>query len=408
MKELSENITIAYRSIRGQMLRTVLTILIIAFGIMALVGMLTAIDVLEQNINQSFQFLGANTFVIQKNSEMGDGPNRTAPNRAITFEEATLFKERYAFPSTVSVSGAASYTAVVQFGSEKTQPNIPLVGGDENYLATGGFEIEQGRNFSNSEIQTGADVVLIGEDISELLFKGANPVDKFVNIGTRRYLVVGLLKKGGSGINTGRDRTAIIPITNMRAYYGGGSTSYAINVLVPKPTMMDIGIQEATGVFRAIRQVPVNKEPNFEFERSDSIINSILGMTSYMAMGAFLIGIITMLGALTGLVNIMLVSVNERTVEIGVRKALGAKRKNILAQFLLEAILICQIGGVLGIVLGILNGNSLTLIMGGSFVMPWLWIIVSIVICFITGIVSGVYPAIKASKLNPVEALRYE
>lgn len=408
MKEFSENLTIAYRSIRGQMLRTVLTILIIAFGIMALVGMLTAIDVLEQNINQSFQFLGSNTFVIQKNSEMGDGPSRTAPNRAISFEEATLFKERYSFPSTVSISGAASYTAVVQFGKEKTQPNIPLVGGDENYLATGGFEIETGRNFSNSEIQTGADVVLIGEDISEALFKGASPIEKFVNIGTRRYMVVGLLKKGGSGINTGRDRTAIIPITNMRAFYGGATTSYAINVLVPKPTMMDIGIQEATGVFRAIRQVPISKEPNFEFERSDSIINSILGMTQYMEWAAYFIGAITLLGALTGLVNIMLVSVNERTREIGVRKALGAKRKNILFQFLLEAILICQIGGALGIILGILNGNSLTLVMGGSFVVPWVWIIISIIICFFTGILSGVYPAFKAAALDPVDALRYE
>ena len=408
MKELSENITIAFRSIQGQMLRTVLTILIIAFGIMALVGMLTAIDVLEQNISSSFQSLGSNTFTITQESDEQDRNSKKAPNRIISYEEATLFKERYAFPSTVSISGYASHTGVVQFGKEKTQPNIPVIGGDDNYLATGGFEIEKGRNFSNAELQTGADVVIIGEDISEGIFKGADPVEKFVSVGTRRYMVVGTLKKSGSGINTGRDRSAIIPITNMRAYYGGGSTSYAISVMVPQPTMMDIGIQEATGVFRAIRGVPIGLEPNFTFERSDSIINSIMEMTSSLAFGAIIIGMITLLGAVTGLVNIMLVSVNERTREIGVRKALGAKRRNILIQFLLEAILICQLGGILGTILGMLNGNLLTLIIGGSFVVPWLWIIVSVVICFAVGIIAGVYPAVKASKLDPVDALRYE
>lgn len=412
MKELAENIDIAFRSIGGQLLRTVLTILIIAFGIMALVGMLTAIDVLEQNIHTSFQFLGSNTFVIQNKKNMGGRPARVnrkeAPNREISFEEAKAFKERYSFPSLVSISAFATSTGIIRYEEEKTQPNIPVSGGDENYLATGGFEIEKGRNFSFDELQSGADVVIIGEDIEEALFKGVNPVDKFVNIGTRRYMVVGVLKKSGSGINTGRDRSAIIPISNLRAYYANPSTSYTINVLLPQATMMDAGITEAEGLFRAIRRVPPGKNPNFEFERSDSIINSILSMTETLAIGAVVIGLITLLGAVTGLVNIMLVSVNERTVEIGVRKALGAKRRSILFQFLAEAILICQIGGLLGIALGILNGNSLTFFMGGKFVIPWMWISIAVGLCFLVGIIAGVYPAIKASRLDPVEALRHE
>lgn len=412
MKELFENIDIAYRSIRGQMLRTVLTILIIAFGIMALVGMLTAIDVLEQNINTSFQFLGSNTFVIQSSVNSGGRPQkrtrREAPPKVISYDEAIRFKERYTFPSTVSISAFATATGIIQYGKDKTQPNIPVSGGDENFILTGGYEIEMGRNFSQGELQTGADVVIIGEDIADGLFKGTNPVDKFVNIGTRRYMVIGVLKKSGSGINTGRDRTAIIPISNLRAYYAGPGTSYAINVIVPKAEMMDAAILEAEGVFRSIRGITASMKPNFEFERSDSIINSILSMTSTLAFGAIIIGMITLLGAVTGLVNIMLVSVNERTVEIGVRKALGAKRRSILIQFLAEAILICQVGGALGIVFGILNGNSLTFFMGGNFVIPWLWITIAVVLCFVVGIIAGVYPAIKASRLDPVEALRHE
>lgn len=408
-KELGENITIAFRSIRGQMLRTVLTILIIAFGIMALVGMLTAIDVLEQNISSSFQALGSNTFTITKANEWHDNSDtKRAPNRSITFEEATLFKERYIFPSVISISGVATEAGIIKYVNEKTQPNIPVIGGDENYLTTSGFEIDKGRNFSNAEMQTGADVVIIGEDIEDALFKGNNPVDRFVSVGTRRYLVVGTLKTSGSGINTGRDRTAIIPITNLRAYYGGAKTSYSINVMVSKPTMMDVAVQEATGVFRAIRSVPIGMESNFEFDRSDSIINTIKGLSSKLVLGAVIIGLITLLGAVTGLINIMLVSVNERTREIGVRKALGAKRKNILIQFLLEAILICQVGGLLGALFGMINGNSLTFFMGGTFVVPWVWIIGSILLCFFVGIIAGVYPAIKASKLDPVDALRYE
>lgn len=409
--QLFENIVIAWRSIKGQLLRTVLTIFIIGLGIMSLVGMLTAIDVLKQSINEQFSFLGSNTFTIRNrgsNMRFGKGGQKAKKHPQISYEEALRFKEEFNYPSVVSVSANATPVGVLKYGSKKTHPNIPVIGGDENYLETGGFEIEHGRNFNTTEIQNGHNVVIIGDEIRKNFFDTNTGIGEGIWIGAKQFRVIGTLKSKGSGMGMGNDRSTIIPLNNLRTTFKNEKTSFVVTVKCFNPEGMDNVVGEATGLFRIIRNDKPGKESSFEIMKSDSLINELLGMTKYISMGSIAIAVITLLGALIGLLNIMLVSVTERTREIGVRKAIGATRNSIAFQFLIEAILICQLGGALGVFLGILMGNLLTIILGGAFIIPWNWIIVAVLVCFFVGVLSGFYPALKASKLDPVEALRYE
>jgi len=410
-RQLRENITIAWRSIKGQMLRTVLTIFIIALGIMSLVGMLTAIDVLKQSINENFAFLGANTFTIRDRgfrASFGKGGQRAKKHPIITYEQAISFKNEFEFPATVSISALASRAAVIKNGSKKTNPNIMVTGGDENYIEASGFAVEEGRNFTNEEVQTGRNVVIIGAEIKKNLFNNNDCLEQAVSIGPKRYRIIGVLEAKGAGIGMSNDRSVIITLNNLRQNYKTEKTSFAITVKVGNADLIDPGIDAATGGFRIARGDLAGEDPSFEIVKSDSIIKQLLGMTSYISIGSVVIAIITLLGALIGLLNIMLVSVTERTREIGVRKAIGATRNGIAFQFLIEAILICQLGGALGVFLGIGIGNLMTLIFGGAFIIPWNWIITAVIVCFVVGVISGFYPAMRAAKLDPVESLRHE
>ncbi len=411
LRQLRENIVIAWRSIKGQLLRTVLTIFIIALGIMSLVGMLTAIDVLKQTINDNFAFLGANTFTIRNKGfkvQFSNNGQRPKKHSVITYEQAMQFKNDYLFPSAVSVSAIATRAGVIKHASKKTNPNIIITGCDENYLDASGFEIQEGRNFTPEEVQTGRNVTVIGAEIKKNLFGNNDCVDQEISIGPKRYTIIGVLVGKGAGIGISNDRSVLISLNNLRQNYKNDKTSFAITVKVGQAELVDPGIEEATGIFRICRSDLPGRESSFEVVKSDSIINELLGMTAYISIGSVVIAVITLFGALIGLLNIMLVSVTERTREIGVRKAIGATRRSIALQFLIEAILICQLGGALGVVMGIAIGNLLTLLFGGSFIIPWNWIITAVIVCFVVGVISGFYPALRASKLDPVESLRYE
>ena len=386
--------------------------LIIAIGITALVGILTAIDSIKQSINSNFTSLGANTFTI-RNKELvvriGRSGRKPKKYPEITFEQAERFKALFTFRSNVSVSTVASQGATLKYKSLKTNPNIAVFAGDENYLQSGGYELSQGRNFSVTEVERSANVVIIGQEIVKKIFpKQKNVINEVVNIGVGKYKIIGILEEKGASMGMGGDKVIIIPITNGRQYFGNDNMSYVLNVTSENPQEMQIAEGEAKGLLRQIRQVKLGQPDNFEIVKSDSLANILIDNIKYVTIAATIIGFITLLGAAIGLMNIMLVSVTERTREIGIRKSLGATSKNIRFQFLVEAVVICQLGGLLGIVLGIATGNVTSYFVGAGFIIPWFWILSGLFICLTVGLIAGIYPAIKASQLDPVEALRNE
>jgi putative ABC transport system permease protein len=407
-----ENMRLALRAIRGNMLRTSLTFLIIAFGIMALVGILTAVASLKSSIYSNFTSLGSNTFTIVQsgsNIRRHGGGFQEKEGPVITYEQARLFKERYHFPSQISLGIFANENATVTNGSKKTNPNIGVWGIDENYLQVSGYDLAEGRYFTNSEVQNGANTILLGTDVVSKLFgDDAEPIGQYVFIGNSRYEVIGVLKSKGNSLVRSADNQVFIPILNAIRSYTGYNHSVSLGVMVPRVEQLDVASDEATGVFRNIRGLKLNQKDDFEIDRADALANSVIDNMSTITAAAIIIGIITLFGAGIGLMNIMLVSVTERTREIGVTKALGATKSVIRTQFLIEAIVICQIGGALGIVLGILAGNCVSLLIGGTFIIPWGPILLGISFCFIVGLAAGIYPAIRASRLDPIEALRYE
>jgi putative ABC transport system permease protein len=409
----SEILSMAFQSIRANMLRAVLTLMIIAFGIMALVGILTAIDAIAYSLNDNFSGLGANSFSIERKwSEVSSnrGGKRQKVSDPIRFDDAIAFKERFDFPAKVSVAHWATSLATVKFKSEKTNPNIGLVGVDENYFDVKGLDIGHGRNFSKMEVDAGQPKAIIGNDIVKSLFndKPEKALDQVIVVGTVRYRVIGILKSKGSSMGNRSERAVYAPLHNVRNYYGGDDTNYELMVSVNDAMDIEPAKSEATGLFRQVRRLRPSQEDDFELFSSDSLVGILKENTTNLRLATIAIGLMTLLGAAIGLMNIMLVSVTERTREIGIYKALGATRRSVLTQFLLEAILICQMGGITGIFLGILIGNIVTPFLGGSFLIPWGWMFLGLTLCMIVGVVSGFYPAMKAARLDPIEALRYE
>lgn len=406
-----ENLKVSIQSVRTNKVRTILTILIIAFGIMALVGILTAIDSIENSITKQFTMLGANSFTIESRSmniQVSDKRYRKKNHHYISYQEAKRFKDEFVFPGVVSISIDASRMATAKYKSEKTNPNIWVLGADENYLRVSGKELSRGRNFSSSEIETNRNFALVGSEIVNSLFEDSeNPLNKVISVGSGKYKIIGVLEPQGSGF-MGDERLCVLPVTNVRQYFSRPRMSFKINVLPDDPKLLDVMVSEAEGVFRVVRGLTARDESDFNITQSDNLVNILIESMGKVSLAASIIGLITLLGATVGLMNIMLVSVTERTKEIGIRKAIGAKAKMIKQQFLFEAILIGQMGGVVGIVLGLLVGNLMSALLKSPFVVPWIWIFGGVAACFIVGLVSGYIPAVKASKLDPIKALHHE
>lgn len=409
----SEILGMALQNIRSNMLRAVLTLLIIAFGIMALVGILTAIDAIAFSLNNNFSGLGANSFRIERKWEevkSRQGGRTQKAGDPIRFEQAMEFKERFKNDATVSVAFRGSNTLMVKAGDKKTNPNVGLIGADENYFGVKGMEIEYGRGFSITEVQDGQAKAVVGREIVKLLFddRPEKALDQIIMVGDNRYRIVGVLKSKGASMGSNTDRTVFATLLSVKMHYATNETSYNLLVAVRNATDMEMAQSEATGLFRQIRKLRPGQDDDFGIFASDSLVAILKDNTRYLRWAAMAIGAITLFAAAIGLMNIMLVSVTERTREIGIYKSLGATKRSILLQFLTEAIAICQIGGIVGVLLGILIGNVVMIFMGGTFLIPWLWILLGLTLCMIVGVVSGFYPALKAAQLDPIEALRYE
>jgi putative ABC transport system permease protein len=405
-----ENLKISFRAIRSNKVRAILTICIIAIGIMALVGILTAIDSIKSSLTNQFTMMGANSFTITSrgmNIQVGNDRSRTKNFSRISYREAEEFKNRFTEAAFVSISFNASGLSTVKYGSEKTNPNVSLMGADENQLTVAGYEIETGRNFSADEIQSIRHNVIIGSDIVKDLFPGIDPLGKDITVAGMKLTVTGVLKTKGSGFGN-PDRVCFMPITTARQYFSRPNMTFNITIMPINAVNLDVMTGEAEAVFRTVRNLNPKDESDFNISKSDNIVNMLLKNIRFVTLAATIIGIVTLFGAAVGLMNIMLVSVTERTREIGVRKAIGAKTQTIKYQFLFESIMIGQLGGIFGIILGILIGNAVSSMLKSSFVVPWVWVFTGIVVCFIVGVVSGYAPAVKAANIDPIEALRYE
>lgn len=409
---LVENIREGLRSVKANMLRSVLTALIVAIGITSLVGILTAIDGIEYSVSESLSSLGVNTFDMYSKWNRGtnqDGVKEKVYPR-LTLSEVQKFVEQYNVPSSVSLSARLTNLAEVKHGSQKTNPNVDIRGANEEYIAIKGLNIMEGRNFSRFEIQYGSKVAVIGYKLAQALYgDDPKPVNTEISFKGTQFKVIGLLKEKGDLSENNYDNMVIIPILVANQMAAGQPLRYVLTIGIQDAKQVDYAMGEATGLMRKIRQDRVENGNSFEIEKSESLAQELESITNGLRFGGFGVGFITLLGASIALMNIMLVSVTERTREVGVRKALGATPLRIRQQFVIEAIVVCLLGGIGGVILGILVGNLISKAIGiDAFVVPWLWMMVGMLICIFVGLLSGYYPAHKASKLDPIESLRFE
>lgn len=418
---LTDTLSLSWRTIRTNKVRTAITVAIITFGIMALVGILTAIEAMKQKLTDSFAFIGANSFSIRhKERKINLGGRKTEQlskkefreraalsGQPVSWQEARAFQRQFNFPAVVSVASAHNRNVVAAFGQRATSPNTQMIGGDEHYITLNGYEVELGRNFTQTECESAQNTCLLGADVAARLFKGnrAAAPGQTILLNNIPFRVTGILKAKGSAGFLSFDNVVIASVNAFRNLYGG---SFTIGVKVNSIQVMDAAIAEATGTFRAVRKLQLTDENNFFFEKSDRLANIFIQASATITFAAIAIGLITLFGAAIGLMNIMMVSVNERTREVGLIKAIGGERRAIKQQFLAEALLISLAGAAAGIILGLLAGNLVGYFLQTHFVVPWKWVAGGIVLCTLTGLAAGGYPAWKASRLDPINALRYE
>lgn len=413
MSMFAENIKQGLGSVKAHATRAIITSSIIAIGIAALVGILTSISAMQIAVTKTFSKMGSQSFTI-KNAGGVKRYGEVDDNTRLTFDEAWEFQKRMeGRNSTVALSINADFAGKASFQSAETNPNVRVIGIDEDYLKTANYELGAGRTFTDNEVTRAVPVVVVGQEIVDKLFPGSDKMGRAINqviaVNGKPYRVVGSLQTKGSSMGmSGGDRVIFVPITRAKRDMKNMQDNCMINVAVDKVLDLDESMSEAYTLMRRIKRLKPGEDENFVIQQSTAMAKEALENIKMVSGVGTVIAIITLLGAAVSLMNIMLVSVTERTREIGLRKALGATAKQIKNQFLIEAVVICQIGGAGGIILGLIIGNLVGVALGAGFVAPWEWMLLAVVVCIVVGLGAGLYPASRASRLDPIEALRFD
>ena len=413
---ISELFRMAIAAITSHKLRSFLTLVGIIAGVASIIGVMTGISVVQSTIEAELSVLGTTVFQVQKWA--AGGPLSEAERlkimrrRPTTVEHANAIREQV---KTVSLVGSElwSFGHVVKYRDIKTDPNMTMCGGTPEYAPNNTHYIAHGRNLSNEDIKIGRNVVVLGHALAQKVFPWIDPLQKIVKIDGRKFTVIGIFEEKKSALGGNFDNYILIPISVYQQIYGmrdkfGRENSVNITVRAISPELLQDAIAETRAVMRKERGLKPNEEDDFTIFTNDSQIKAFNRTTGGIKAGAFVIGIIALIVAGIGIMNIMLVSVTERTREIGLRKSIGAKRKSILTQFLLEAIILCNIGGLIGVLVGFGLGNLVTIFTGFDINIPLNWAVIGLIFCTAVGLVFGMWPAHKASVLNPIESLRYE
>lgn len=411
--QLADIFGLTKQSIKGNRLRSNLTIAIITLGVWALISIITVIQILENNILTSFSAMGTNSFTVQAEGLRGSRrhSNRRQSNRnpTITYQQATQFVKSYDYPATVGISILASGGTIIKSKKKTSNPNTKVLAVDENFIPIAEIAMEAGRNFNRVDAKRNENICFVGNKISKNYFGSPRKaIDKKLYVGNIPYRVIGVLEETGSSFIDRTDNQVFITTNNARQHFALQNKSYVISVKVRDVKYLPLAEDAAIGRMRTLKKLKLNETENFSIVSSDGLANMLLDNIRFVSLAAGAIGFITLLGAAIGLMNIMLVAVAERTREIGVSKAIGATNKTIRLQFISESIYISIKGGILGIIVGIATGNFMSILLESPFVIPWKWALLGLGTCLIVGLVSGIYPALKASRLNPINALRYE
>ena len=406
---LLETLRLALSSLAANKLRSGLTMLGIAVGVFSVIGVMTVITALRSNIESGLNVLGANSFQFSKYPAINfsDPRQRFANRRDITYVHAARFKDLMRDSAEVSLQLYRGGRRV-SYADRRTNPNVGLIGTDENFIASRNFELAAGRNLGPDDVEFGRAVVVLGSDIVKRLFDNDEALGRLVRIDGQSYTVVGLLAPKGTSFGQSQDNNALTPITQYLENYSRAGRSISINVKAPGQAELAGTQDTAIGMMRLVRGLAPEDINDFEVFSNDSLIESFNKVASIVAIGAFVISAIALLASGVGVMNIMLVSVTERTKEIGIRKSIGAKKRNILVQFLIEAVSLSMVGGLAGITLGVVGGNVAALMFSAPMVFPWIWAMIGFSVCSAIGVGFGFYPAWKAASLDPIEALRFE